>query len=174
MGIFWKLRNQKGRDTVRILKKSYEHATIRICLDDIENNVLKGSIHTPFLKQGIDFSDVSRFLNSLENVAEHRGFPEPVFRMRDFSVAKDKLKIQKRKEEMPIVRSVEEIEQQFGKSETIRLFITSRRNAGLQGHFVVLSAGSIVKFSSELELLEKIEHLLTTEHQDINREKVME
>ena len=141
-------------------KYSNEHTAIRICLDKKSNNTISGSIHSPFCKDPIVFQDVVTFFIGLEQIVEERGFPEPVFKHRSFSnIKKDTSK----KEVGKIVRSMEEIEQEYGKCETLQFYVTGRKYAGLQGHFVCLSSGIVYKYKSELELLHLLEENILNE-----------
>lgn len=137
-----------------LAKKSYEDTAIRVCLDGKGSNCFQGSIHSTFWKEKRTFSDVTTFLLLIEQLTDERGFPEPMFRYRSLfpsSVVKEqKLLAQP-------VRGIEEIENQYGETETLRLYVTSRKHAGIQGHVVVLKTGNLYKFSSELELIHVIE-----------------
>lgn len=145
---------------MNIEKKSYEYAAIRVCVDDYETSSIRGKVHSPFWEKGIEFQDVTSFLIALENLAEDRGFPDPMYKHRKF---KSLSKKESRKEEAKVVRSIEQIEKEYGEKDTMRLFITGRRNAGIQGYFVCLSTGNVYKYSSELQLLQCMEQVLSSQ-----------
>lgn len=156
---------------MNIEKKSYECAAIRVCVDIYEAFCIRGKIHSPFWEKGIAFHDVASFLIALENLSEDRGFPDPMFKHRSFQSLH---KNEDRNEEAKVVRSVEQIEKEYGEKETMRLFITGRRNAGIQGYFVCLSTGNIYKYSSELQLLQRMEQVFSSpslEKQDTGTQK---
>ena len=152
--------NRKGWNVVNMEKKSYEYTAIRVCVDAYGMFCMQGKIHSPFSEQEISFQDVTTFLVALEKLAEDRGFPEPMFKHRKFQSLQKK---ECEKEAANIVRTIEAIEKEHGEKETIRLFITGRRNAGIQGHFVCLSTGNLYQYSSELQLLQLMEQVLSIE-----------
>lgn len=143
-----------------IEKRSYEYTAIRICVDVYGASCIQGSIHSPFSEKEIPFQDVTTLLVVLENLAEDRGFPDPMYKHRKFPSLEKK---ESRREQAKVVRSMEDIEKKHGKKDTMRLFITGRRNAGLQGHFVCLSTGNVYKYSSELQLLQYMEQVLSSQ-----------
>ena len=145
-------------------KKTYQHSAIRVCIDATEEYGIKGSLHSPYVKEGIVFQDINTFLGALDQICEDRGFPEEMFRHRSFGVTKKKK--EHRQRAMEPTRNIEEIEKEMGQIATIRLYITSRKYASLQGHFVLLGNGTIQKFSSELQLLQLLkENVLQQEEQ---------
>lgn len=143
-----------------IEKKSYEYMAIRICVDAYGASYIQGKIHSPFSEKEIAFQDVTTLLLVLENLAEKRGFPDPMYKHRKFPSLEKK---DSRKGEAKVVRNIEEIEKKYGEKDTMRLFITGRRNAGIQGHLVCLSTGNVYKYSSELQLLQYMEQVLSSE-----------
>lgn len=152
--------NRKGQIIVSIEKKSYEYTEIRICVDSYGATWIQGKIHSPFSEKEIAFQDVTTLLVVLENLAEDRGFPDPMYKHRKFPSLEKK---EGRKGEAKVVRSIEEMEKKYGEKDTMRLFITGRRNAGIQGHFVCLSTGNVYQYSSELQLLQYMEQVLSFE-----------
>lgn len=132
----------------------------RICVDSYGASCIQGKIYSPFSEKGILFQDVTMLLVALENLAEDRGFPDPMYKHRKFPSLEKK---DSRKERAKVVRNIDEIEKKHGKKDTMRLFITGRRNAGIQGHFVCLSTGNVYKYSSELQFLQYMEQVLSSE-----------
>ncbi len=157
------MTNQKGWIVVSIEKKSYEYTAIRVCVDAYGAFTMRGRIYSPFSEKEISFQDVATFLVVLENLVEDRGFPDAMFKHRKFQSLQETVD---RKEEAKIVRTIEDIEKEHGEKDTFRLFITGRRNAGIQGHFVCLSTGNVYRYSSELQLLQCIEEVLNIEHSE--------
>lgn len=148
-------------------KKSYEHSAIRVCIDAIEEDGVRGRLHSPYVKEAIAFEDINTFLIAVDQICEDRGFPEAMFRHRSFGLLKKKKECRQKATE--VVRSIEEIEKEMGQMATLRLYITSRMNASLQGHMVFLGNGTVQKFSSELQLLHVLhENVL---QQDDQRER---
>lgn len=152
--------NRKGWMSVGIEKNSYEYTAIRICVDAYETSCIQGKIYSPFSQREIAFQEVTALLVALETIADDRGFPEPMYKYRKFPSIQ---KRNHRKKEAKVVRNIEDIEKKQGQKDTIRLFITGRRNAGIQGHFMCLSTGNVYKYSSELQLLQYMEEVLCME-----------
>lgn len=144
------------------IKKSYEQAAIRVCIDYAEGQDIQGQLHSAYDEAPIIFNNVAELLVALEDISEHRGFPEAVFRMRRFASLFGKNKKRQKKEEISVLRSSEELEKMMGKKETFRLYVTGRRNAGLQGHFVCVGTGNVYQYTSELELLSQMEDIILT------------
>lgn len=142
---------------MNVEKKSYEYTAIRVCVDAYGMFGMKGTVHSPFSEQGISFQDAATFLIALEKLAEDRGFPDAMFKHRKFQSLQTK---ECEVEYAQIVRSIEEIEMEYGEKETMRLFVTGRRYAGIQGHFVCLCTGNVYQYTSELQLLRRMEEVL--------------
>lgn len=139
--------------------KSNECKVIRLCIDGKDGYRIYGSMHSPYLEEKVVFSDLATLLVRLENLLDDRNFPKTMFQHRSFLKKEAKKDTGERK----ILRSAEEIEKEYGVSDTFLIYVTSRRNAGVQGHFVNTKNGKIVKYESDLQFLHGIEEQMNFE-----------
>lgn len=134
-------------------RKTYECKAIRLCIDGKDGYRIYGSMYSPYLKETVVFSDLATVLVQLEDLLDYRNFPKTMFQHRSFLEKKEKRKDL----EVKIQRSSEEIEKKYGECDTFLVYVNSRRNAGIQGHFVSTKNGKILKYESELQFLHLIE-----------------
>ena len=162
------LNKQKESEAMSAGKYSYKNAAIRICVDVLQEGRIEGSIHTPYCVEKIQFRDVMTLFMELDHIADERSFPNAMFERRSF--------FRKRKNEkqefVDEVRKLSNIDAEYGKVETIQIFLTSRRFASVQGRMFFMGTNKLKNFTSELEMIKLIEENSVSEQIEYQEREV--
>lgn len=132
---------------------TYENAAIRICLDGKDKFGIYGTVHSPYWDEKKSFRDTVQMLLHIEALVQGRAYPKPMFNMRTFVGAESGVQ----GIDGNVYRTKEQLSKEYGTAETLLVYVTKRRYAGLQGHVLKLSSGKIYKYESELQLLQIME-----------------
>lgn len=132
---------------------AYSNAGMRICLDSRDGKEFSGSILTPYRKEKTEFYNVVSLLVELEAILEERGFPDASCIRRSFYSKKENVSALSSGQEIPVYHTMEELNRECGRIETLLVYVTGRKNAGIQGQVVFESDGTRHDYRSELELI---------------------
>lgn len=131
-----------------------EKSEIGLSIEKIDNNIFCGTVHTPYHKEDDIFHDVVELLLLLDKISEERGFPNTMYKKR--SLVK-KVVSSKNPQLSKPCRTSDQMNESYKKTATFMLYITSRKHGSLQGYMICQGTGNVVKYHSELELVQFIE-----------------
>lgn len=131
-----------------------EKSEIGLSIEKIDNNIFCGTVHTPYHKEDDIFHDVVELLLLLDKISEKRGFPNTMYKKR--SLVK-KVVSSKNPQLSKPCRTSDQMNESYKKTATFMLYITSRKHGSLQGYMICQGTGNVVKYHSELELVQLIE-----------------
>lgn len=127
---------------------------IGLSIEKMDNNTLCGTVHTPYHKEDDIFHDVVELLLLLDKISEERGFPNTMYKNR--SLVK-KVASSKNVQQSNLCRTNDQMRESYKKPATFMLYITSRKHGSLQGYMICQGTGNVIKYHSELELVQLIE-----------------
>ena len=144
---------QKGSER-RMENYSYKNAAVRICFDNKYGEEFCGKIFTPYREKETEFHNIVTLLIELEAISEERGFPSASCICRTFKkkkTNKSKKVDKKSNNQGKIFHTMEEINQEYGRTDTLLVYVTSRNYANIQGHIVWEKDETTISFESELD-----------------------
>lgn len=138
-------------ERLRMENYSYKNAAVRVCFDNKYGEEFCGSIFTPYREKKTEFHNVVTLLMELDAISEERGFPNASCICRSFKQKKSNLLREADIKQERLFHTMEEINQEYGKTETFLVYVTSRMHANIQGHVVCVSDETVIPFESEIE-----------------------
>lgn len=145
-----------------ITSLGYNEQALKLCIDDLSNNAVKGRVVSMRLSQPINFVSLNDFIMKMDAVMDAQNFPQSFQRKREFKTKKGGAGagqgILSAIQGTPITR--DELDAAAGLVATVTVRVLSRQNATWQGHVLLPGRQGPIAFDSELGLLQIIsEHL---------------
>jgi hypothetical protein len=147
------------------LHLNYNTSKFRICVDDIENNVVSGRVFSRRLKEPIEFRDLNSLVLRLDRLMDEQNYPQAFQRKRSFKlpaprVAKNESADETQNDERPYMDE-KTVAAATGDKATFVLQVISRQNTNWQGFVEFPDESGKREFESELGFLEMIKASLS-------------
>lgn len=133
---------------MNVTKYHYLAGAVRVCIDEVENGILKGRVFCPGAEEPILFSDIGSMLIQMEEFFDQRGFPLPSQRTRSF-FGQPSAKIS----DCGMLPPVIHLSVECGKVATFSLHVRTRQNATWQGKIDWFDGAPETPFRSVIELI---------------------
>lgn len=125
---------------------------LRLCIDEINGEDVRGSFCSPMDERQITFSGFEEFLLKADRLFNRHGYPQAFLEARSFRKTET---AQNRYGGMPqAVRGYEEMVKHTGRQATFNVIIQSRRRATWQGLVQTGEGETIAPYDGVLELIE--------------------
>lgn len=125
---------------------------LRLCIDEINGEDVKGTFYSPMDERQITFSGFEEFLLKADRLFNRHGYPQAFMEARSFRKVKPE---DNRYSGMPrAVRGYEELVKHTGRQATFNVMIQSRRHATWQGVVRTGEGELIAPYDGVLELIE--------------------
>ena len=150
--------SKKG-ELVLAIRLNYQEAAIRVCIDQVKDQLICGRIVSQRLTVPICFHDINDLVIKIDSLMEAQAFPQAFNSMRSFT--------KRTLRDLPAAQSEEElstIEEVYAHTRdiiTFALLVTSRRNSSWQGYIDWLDDSPKQPFSSALEFIKLVIHKAT-------------
>ena len=131
---------------------------LRVCVDQFTEDV-KGRVYTKLSEEPVTFENCCELLLKTDALFDRCGYPQTFQEKRDFNGKKISNYYTPPKSYL----TDEELGAQKGTFGTLDVFVRSRRNTSWQGIIKPESGGTVIEFSSDIELLAGMKRLLTKE-----------
>jgi hypothetical protein len=146
------------------LHLNYDTSKFRICVDDIENNIVSGKVFSRRLKDPIDFPDLNSLVLRLDKLMDEQNYPQAFQRKRSFKppaprTARSSGSIEEHDDGRPYMDE-KTVSAAAGAKATFVLQVISRQNTNWQGFVDFLDGGGNKDFESELGFLELVKAFL--------------
>lgn len=129
-----------------------------ICVDEIEQGLVSGRLYNLYQKESQDFCDIVELLAIIDTFLDSINTPEPTVALRKFKKVNDctaqRVDLESRE------YTAKDLIKKFGKKYTFFISIYSRNNATIQGEIFNCDKDKLVKFVSEIELLQFVNQII--------------
>jgi hypothetical protein len=147
------------------LHLNYNTSKFRICVDDIESNIVSGRVFSRRLKEPIEFRDLNSLVLRLDRLMDEQNYPQAFQRKRSFKpsaprTAKHESIGKTQNDERPYMDE-KTVAGAVGAKATFVLQVISRQNTNWQGFVEFPDEDDKREFESELGFLEMIKASLS-------------
>lgn len=140
------------------LKLNMQNSIFKICVDNIENNIISGYIWSQRLKKEIPFFDIGGLILEMEHVMDIQDYPQAFQKSREFQ-KNDVISFYAAENQLETL-SKETVYNAKGKLLTFEIFVEIRLNSSWQGKITIKPFDETFKFQSALELMLNIDELI--------------
>jgi hypothetical protein len=146
------------------LHLNYNTSKFRICVDDIEHNIVSGRVFSGRLKDPIEFPDLNSLVLRLDRLMDEQNYPQAFQRKRSFKTsapraARSGAAGEDQDDGRPYMDE-KTVAGAAGAKASFVLQVISRQNTNWQG-FVEFPDGGRKEFESELGFLEMVKAFLS-------------